>query len=222
MVNPPSGSDKPESARAAAKRPSVPGQRGVSDPLEADLSSAEDRIVLAEWSRRIPPVRARMPEVRLGKRWYSILWLVPIVVVGLLLGIAVCQQLRTYTSVQDFIRTYPGEGSFQPAVTAGFPLWLRILHLLNLLLMAFIIRAGIQILADHPRLNHDAGCYPGREILRLRGPVPPERMKQDPRRSAPGPPRMMRSPCPDGSACPGYATRSAWPGGGTLAATCSG
>jgi hypothetical protein len=59
-------------------------------------------------------------------------------------------------------------------------LWLRILHLLNLLLMAFIIRAGIQILADHPRLNHDAGCYPGREILRLRGPVPPERMKQEP------------------------------------------
>src|SRR5262249_11679117 len=65
-------------------------------------------------------------------------------------------------------------------VTLGFPLWLRVLHLLNLLLIAFIIRAGIQILADHPRLNHDAGCYPGREILRLRGPVPPERMKQDP------------------------------------------
>jgi hypothetical protein len=82
--------------------------------------------------------------------------------------------------VQEFIKTYPGTGSFQPAVTAGFPLWLRVLHLLNLLLIAFIIRAGIQILADHPRLDHDAGCYPGREILRLRGPVPPERMKQEP------------------------------------------
>jgi DMSO/TMAO reductase YedYZ molybdopterin-dependent catalytic subunit/thiosulfate reductase cytochrome b subunit len=118
--------------------------------------------------------------VRIGKRWFNILWLLPIGVVGGLLGVAVCQQLRTYTAVQNFIKTNPGTGSFQPPVTLGFPLWLRILHLLNLLLMAFIIRAGIQILADHPRLNHDPGCYPGKEILRLRGPVPPDRMKQEP------------------------------------------
>jgi DMSO/TMAO reductase YedYZ molybdopterin-dependent catalytic subunit/thiosulfate reductase cytochrome b subunit len=150
------------------------------DPLETELSSAADRVVAAEWSRRIPPVMARVPEVRIGRRWFSLLWLIPIGAGGLLLGIAVCQQLRVYAPVQEFIKTYPGTGSFQPAVTAGFPLWLRVLHLLNLLLMAFIIRAGIQILADHPRLDHDAGCYPGREILRLRGPVPPERMKQEP------------------------------------------
>jgi len=106
--------------------------------------------------------------------------LIPIVVVGLIVGVAVCQQLRTYSSVQSWIARYPGTGSFQPAVTSGFPLWLRILHFLNLLFMLFIIRAGIQILADHPRLQTDAGSKPGREWLRLRGPVPADRMAQEP------------------------------------------
>src|SRR5215472_7996055 len=172
--------NRPDGNGGAPQRASAPDPLGTPDPLETELSSAADRVDVAERRRRIPPVRARVPEVRIGKRWVNILWLLPIGAVGLLIGIAVCQQLRTYTAVQNFIKTYPGTGSFQPAVTTGFPLWLRILHLLNILLIAFIIRAGIQILADHPRLNHDAGCYPGREILRLRGPVPADRMKQEP------------------------------------------
>src|SRR5262245_65922124 len=88
---------------------------GAPDPLEAELSPAADRIVLAEWSRFIPPVRARIPEVRIGKRWYSTAWLIPVIVVGLIVGIGVCQQLRTYPGVQHFITKYPGTGSFQPA-----------------------------------------------------------------------------------------------------------
>src|SRR5215471_3066375 len=150
------------------------------DPLETELSGAEDRIVLADWSRRIPPVMARIPEVRFGKRWVSTAWLIPIVVVGLIVFIGVCQQLRTYPGVESWIAQHPGTGNFQPPVSGGFPLWERILHFLNLLFMLLIIRAGIQILADHPRLNHDAGCEPGRELLRLRGPVPPDRMAQEP------------------------------------------
>ena len=123
---------------------------------------------------------ARIPQVRIGKRWVSILWALPIGFAGLIIGIAVAQQLRTYPAVQRFIQTYPGQGSFQPPVTTGFPVWLRILHFLNLLFILFIIRAGIQILADHPRLQVDAGSTPGREWLRLRGPVPPDRMQQEP------------------------------------------
>src|SRR5215467_5618760 len=168
--------DRPPRAHAA----STTDPLATPDPLQAGLSQAEDRVVLAEWSRRIPPVRARIPEVRLGKRWYSIAWLIPFTVVALIILIAVCQQLRTYAGVQSWIACYPGTGSFQPPVTTGFPLWLRILHFLNLLFMLFIIRAGIQILADHPRLQTDAGSTPGREWLRLRGPVPPDRMAQEP------------------------------------------
>ncbi|MFD4711835.1 molybdopterin-dependent oxidoreductase [Streptomyces sp. NPDC058430] len=175
----------PDNASEAARAASAPDPLGSPDPLEARLTTsahpgAPDRIVTAEWARHIPPIMARVPQVRIGRRWFSILWLLPIMVVGLLIGIAVAQQLRTYPAVQDFIKTYPGQGSFQPPVTEGFPLWLRILHFLNLLFLLFIVRAGIQILADHPRLQFDAGSTPGKEWLRLRGPVPADRMAQEP------------------------------------------
>lgn len=174
--------DRNSPAEADAGADAAPGTDplGSPDPLEAELSPAEDRVVVAEWSRRIPPVRARIPEIRIGKRWYSTVWLIPIGMAGLIIGIAVCQQLRTYPAVQSWIASHPGTGDFQPPVTTGFPLWLRILHFLNLLFMLFIIRAGIQILADHPRLQTDAGSRPGREWLRLRGPVPPDRQAQEP------------------------------------------
>src|SRR5215468_11057466 len=171
---------RPHPAHATAGEASTPDPLGAPDPLQAGLSPAEDRVVVAEWSRRIPPVRARIPEIRIGKRWYSTAWLLPIVVGGMIIAIALCQQLRTYPGVQNWIARYPGTGSFQPPVNTGFPLWLRILHFLNLLFMLFIIRAGIQILADHPRLQSDAGSTPGREWLRLRGPVPTDRMAEEP------------------------------------------
>jgi len=179
-VAPPNESSRPAGTGGQARAAPAPDPLGAPDPLESELSPAADRISVADWSRRIPPVRARVPQVRIGQRWFSTLWLLPIGAAGLIIGIAVCQQLRTYPAVQDFIKTYPGTGNFQPPVMTGFPLWLRILHFLNLLFMLFIIRAGLQILADHPRLETDAGCEPGREWLRLRGPVPPGRMKQEP------------------------------------------
>src|SRR5262245_40100391 len=171
---------RPHPAHATAGATPAPDPLAAPDPLEAGLTPGEDRVVLAEWSRRIPPVRARIPEVRIGKRWYSTAWLIPIALGGVIFFIALCQQLRTYPAVQSWIASHPGTGDFQPPVTTGFPLWLRILHFLNLLFILFIIRAGIQILADHPRLQTDAGSMPGKERLRMRGPVPPDRMAQEP------------------------------------------
>ena len=57
-------------------------------------------------------------------------------------------------------------------MTTGFPWWLRYQHYLNLFLMLFMMRSGLQILADHPRLYLDPHCTPGREWFRMRGPVP--------------------------------------------------
>src|SRR5215468_1065291 len=111
---------RPDQARMVASgAASSSDPLSAPDPLEAGLSPAENRVVAAEWSRRIPPVKARIPEVRIGKRWYSSAWLIPITVVGLIIMIGVCQQLRTYTAVQSFITRYPGTGSFQPAVNLG-------------------------------------------------------------------------------------------------------
>jgi hypothetical protein len=42
----------------------------------------------------------------------------------------------------------------------------------NMLFMMFIIRAGIQILADHPRLYWNRDCTPGTEWFRFQHPVP--------------------------------------------------
>jgi len=185
-MNTPNEDNRPDNASEAALSASAPDPLHNPDPLETRLSTSahpgahDDRIVTAEWARHIPPIVARIPQVRIGRRWFSTLWLLPIGFVLLIIGIAVALQLRTNPAVQAFIMSYPGTGSFQPPVTAGFPLWLRIQHFVNLLFMLFIIRSGVQILADHPRLQLDAGSMPGREWLRLRGPVPVDRMQQEP------------------------------------------
>jgi hypothetical protein len=49
----------------------------------------------------------------------------------------------------------------------GFPLWLRLTHYVNLLLIGFLVRSGIEILGARPRLYWNDGCTPGTAWLRL-------------------------------------------------------
>ena len=49
----------------------------------------------------------------------------------------------------------------------GFPAWLRITHYVNFFLLILLIRSGLQILMDHPRLYWNVHCTPGTEWLRL-------------------------------------------------------
>lgn len=154
-----------------------------SDPLEKELlpfanqGSADGRIVTRDWAGGITQTAATVPSVRVRRRWINILWLLPIAGLALLVGIAVAQQLRTYPWMQEFLLRYPGTSSdYVPEVNTGFPWWLRWQHFFNVIFMMFIIRAGLQILADHPRLYLNAGSRPGTEWLRLRGPVPADRM----------------------------------------------
>ena len=71
---------------------------------------------------------------------------------------------------------YPGIPPSARAVTTGFPAWLRVQHFLNFLFMTFIIRAGIQVLADHPRLYWKRDCTPGTEWFRFQKAVPTGRV----------------------------------------------
>lgn len=175
-----------EDASEAARSADAPDPLYAPDPLESELTTSafpergEDRIEPEERAHKIPPIMARIPQVRIGKRWYSTLWILPIGAVLLVIAIAAAQELRTFPQVQAFIRRYPGTGAFIPPLYAGFPWWLRITHFLNLIFMIFIIRAGVQILADHPRLGIDSGSDPRRGWIRFRGPVPPDRMRQEP------------------------------------------
>ena len=49
----------------------------------------------------------------------------------------------------------------------GFPVWVRYCHFFNFLFVTMLIRSGLSILADHPRLYFNNHCTPGSEWIRL-------------------------------------------------------
>lgn len=142
------------------------------DHLEPRLTKASDSIHAGSW---LPPQWGQMPRIRFGKRLINVLWALPLVFVVLVLGIAVCQGLYETSWFQDFLTRYPGRPTFAE-VNTGFPLWLRVEHFLNIVFMFFIIRAGIQILADHPRLYWNRGCTPETDWFRFQHSVPKDRV----------------------------------------------
>lgn len=56
----------------------------------------------------------------------------------------------------------------------GFPLFIRITHLANLLFLTLLVRSGIEILAAFPKLHWDVGCQPGRQWLDFSSKAMPE------------------------------------------------
>jgi DMSO/TMAO reductase YedYZ molybdopterin-dependent catalytic subunit/thiosulfate reductase cytochrome b subunit len=64
----------------------------------------------------------------------------------------------------DVPESAPGVGPLGPQ---GFPVWLRLSHYLNFLLLALLVRSGLQILMDHPRLYWNVHCTPGTEWARF-------------------------------------------------------
>ncbi|MGI8661926.1 MAG: molybdopterin-dependent oxidoreductase [Acidimicrobiales bacterium] len=167
---------------------SVPASSSVSpDVVRSDLYDlipGEDVITPATWAGSIPQVTGIAPRVRIGRRrWFNLLWLLPIGFVALIAAVAVAQGLRDIPSVQRFIAAHPG--TVRPAAAdapTGFPAWLRWQHFFNLFLLIFIIRSGIQILSDHPRLYWTRHSTPGRDWFRIQKPVPADPLwtaKQD-------------------------------------------
>ena len=63
----------------------------VHDPIAASLTPADDRLVLSHW---LLPQEGIVPRVRIGRRWISVLWALPIGAVALLFLIALAQGLR--------------------------------------------------------------------------------------------------------------------------------
>jgi sulfoxide reductase catalytic subunit YedY len=148
-------------------------KRQKQEALRGILTAADDRVRLSEW---LPPQSGIAPRVRIGRHWINLLWALPLGCLLLVLGVAIAQELRDLPAVQQFLLRYPGAPPSAPAVEAGFPFWLRVQHFLNLLFMAFIIRSGVQVLADHPRLYWKRDCTPGTEWFRFQKAVPSGRM----------------------------------------------
>jgi methionine sulfoxide reductase catalytic subunit len=49
----------------------------------------------------------------------------------------------------------------------GFPLWVRYCHFFNFFFVMMLIRSGLSILMDHPRLYFNDDCTPGTEWIRF-------------------------------------------------------
>jgi methionine sulfoxide reductase catalytic subunit len=49
----------------------------------------------------------------------------------------------------------------------GFPVWIRYAHFFNFLFLMMLMRSGLSILMDHPRLYFNDDCTPGTEWIRF-------------------------------------------------------
>ena len=65
------------------------------------------------------------------------------------------------------IHIYTSAELHHSPVRPGFPAWLRLAHYANFLLMILIIRSGLSILWDHPRLYRNVHCTPDTEWIRF-------------------------------------------------------
>ncbi|MGH2630802.1 MAG: cytochrome b/b6 domain-containing protein, partial [Actinomycetota bacterium] len=152
--------------------------------FRSQLTEGKDVVDPTDWAGSIPQAHGIAPRVRIGRsRWFNLLWLLPIGFFLLIVAVAAAKGLRDMPSVQRFIETYPGTvESADAELNAGFPIWVGAQHFLNLFLMIFIIRSGLQILSDHPRLYWTRHSTPGRDWFRVQKPVPTDPLwtaKQD-------------------------------------------
>ncbi|WFR72850.1 molybdopterin-dependent oxidoreductase [Prescottella defluvii] len=121
-----------------------------------------------------PAHRGIAPRLRVGRdKWFNVLWLLPIGFVALITAVAIAKGLHGIPSVQDFMTRHPGtDMPRELEAHPGLPAWLGWQHFFNLFLMMFILRSGIQIFADHPRLYFTRNCTPNKEWLRAQHRVP--------------------------------------------------
>lgn len=146
-----------------------------SDPdFRSEVHDAEDTIDVETYGGGFDLTRrATAPSLRVGRdKWFNLLWLIPIGIAMLVAGVAIGKGLRDIPVIDAFIAAHPGVDE-STAGPPGIPWWANWTHFFNLFLMMFIIRSGIQILCDHPRLYFSRNATPGAdEWLRVGPPVP--------------------------------------------------
>jgi hypothetical protein len=156
----------------------------VVSSFRSQLTTGEDVVDPTTWAGSVPQAHGIAPRVRIGRgRWFNLLWLLPIGFVSLIVAVAIAKGLRNVPSVVRFMVRYPGTiETASDEANPGFPIWVDVQHFFNLFLMIFIIRSGLQILSDHPRLYWTRHSTPGKDWFRIQKPVPSDPLwtaKQD-------------------------------------------
>ena len=96
------------------------------------------------------------------------IWIRPSILVGggvVVLSMLAAAWLEFAVAGLPYLAPEPAAGNI--AGPHGFPLWLRCCHFLNFFFVMMLIRSGLSILMDHPRLYFNDHCTPGTEWLRL-------------------------------------------------------
>ncbi|MET4147389.1 molybdopterin-dependent oxidoreductase [Arthrobacter sp. UYCo732] len=146
---------------------------GARMRLRSELDAARYSAVDEHWAGGVQPQYGVAPRIRIGQnKWFNLLWLIPIGLLMLIVGVAVAQGIRELPTVQAFMQRYPGESQPPGDAPVGFPAWVGWQHFLNMFFMIFIIRSGVTIIADHPRLYWTRHATPGKDWFRVQKPVP--------------------------------------------------
>jgi sulfoxide reductase catalytic subunit YedY len=149
---------------------------------EAELSDAFLTEKLLSEQGVHPRMSFTRIHIRFGRRFYSLWWLLAgAAALGIILVAAAKAYVASGTG-RTFLLRHACIASTPPVGRAGMPAFVRWTHLLSFFFLVVIVRSGLQILADHPRLYTKVDCTPGREWLRFRGAVPTDRVwtaKQD-------------------------------------------
>ncbi len=152
-----------------------PGQNGSTPPTEAELQDEFLHEKLLNEQGAHPRMSLTRVHVRLGRRFVSVWWLLGIPVLLAILLVFAAKLYGASSAGRGFVARHACI-ALSPPVPAGMPAFVRWTHLLNFFLLVIIVRSGLQVLADHPRLYTKVHCTPGREWLRFRGPVPTDRV----------------------------------------------
>jgi DMSO/TMAO reductase YedYZ molybdopterin-dependent catalytic subunit/thiosulfate reductase cytochrome b subunit len=112
-------------------------------------------IAFDEAHRKLHVPDDRRMVVILSRRY--ILWLIVVVAVPILLA---------WLQVLIF-GIHPGSAPVESGEPRGFPVWIRWTHFANLFFLFLLMRSGLSILMDHPRLYWNNDCTPGSEWLRF-------------------------------------------------------
>ncbi|MEO6835902.1 MAG: molybdopterin-dependent oxidoreductase [Candidatus Tumulicola sp.] len=115
-----------------------------------------------EAHRRVHLPDDRRSAVVLRRRY--IIWLVAVVAIPIALAWV---QVLAFGIHSAFSPVAGITSSLPNGAPRGFPAWIRWTHFANFFFLFLLMRSGLSILMDHPRLYWNDDCTPGTEWLRL-------------------------------------------------------
>ena len=165
------GSEVPPSRGPSREDLPAPAPSNVNPESLRDfrtqLTRGEDAVDPVTWAGSVPAQYGIAPRVRVGRsKWFNLLWLLPIGFVLLIAGVALAKELRGLPAVKSLIGQYPGTVTL-PSGREGIRSWVGWQHFLNLFLITFIIRSGIQIMTRSPPAVLDPAQHTGQGVVPL-------------------------------------------------------